>query len=71
MAKETNQPKPNFLKFSDLRNEYNLPKSTVYNLIKTQNFPKQIKLSPQTAVFKREAVDSWFKQREALSEAMA
>ncbi len=57
-----------YLRFADLKRDYSLPKSTVYDLIKKQGFPRQIKLSPQTAVFNREEVDAWFKQREAMRE---
>ncbi len=68
--KETN-PTPHYLRFADLKRDYSLPKSTVYDLIKKQGFPRQIKLSPQTAVFNREEVDAWFKQREAMREGVA
>lgn len=58
-----------YLRFADLREDYRLPKSTVYNLQKTADFPRQIKLSTQVVVFKRADVDAWFKAREAKGAA--
>ncbi len=63
--------KPNYLRFADLKRDYSLPQSTVYHLIKAQGFPKQIKLSKQTTVFKREEVEAWFAKREAMREGVA
>ncbi len=53
-----------YLRLTDIVEEYTIPKSSVYYLIKTQDFPKQIKLSKRSAVWKREEIDEWFKNRE-------
>ncbi len=66
-----NNSSPIYLRFADLKRDYSLPKSTVYYLIKNEGFPCQIKLSRQVAVFNREEVDAWFKQREAMREGVA
>ncbi len=60
-----------YLTFNDLVNEYALPKSTIYHLIKTQNFPKGIKLSKQSVRFKRADVEAWFANREKQSKGVA
>lgn len=57
-----------YLRFSDLKNQYSLPRTTVYDLIKKKGFPQSIKLSAKSVVFKREAVDAWFAEREAMRE---
>ncbi len=69
MTQQNNQSV--YLTFNDLVNEYALPKSTVYHLIKTQNFPRSIKLSTQSVRFKRADVDAWFAKREAMREGVA
>lgn len=63
----TAQHQSQFIKLNDLVSEYHLAKSTVYYLIKTQGFPKQIKLSARSAVWRRAAVDQWFADKEAQS----
>lgn len=67
MAKAKSQ----FLKLNDLVAEYGLAKSSVFWFIKTQGFPKQIKLTPKSAVWRREAVDKWFADKEAQSAGAA
>lgn len=59
------------LTFADLRAEYRLPRSTVYHLIASAGFPRQIKLSSKSAYFKREAVDAWIAEREAITNNIA
>lgn len=56
-----------FLRLIDLVKEYQLPKSTVYHLIEQQDFPKQIKIGKRACVWRREAVDKWFADKEAES----
>ncbi len=68
--KET-KPTPHYLRFADLKRDYSLPKSTVYDLIKREGFPRQIRLSRQSVCFNREEVDAWFKAREAMREGVA
>lgn len=63
--------KTQFLKLNDLVAEYGLAKSSVYHFIKTQNFPRQIKLSGHSAVWRREAVDKWFADKESESMGAA
>ncbi len=63
MTNKTTQTQ--YLKLIDIVEEYSIPKSTAYYLIKTQNFPKQIKLSKRSAVWKRVEIDAWFAERAA------
>lgn len=63
--------KTQFLKLNDLVAEYGLAKSSVYHFVKTQGFPKQIKLTAKTAVWRREAVDKWFADKEAQSAGVS
>ena len=42
-------------------------RSTVYRWIKTQAFPKPIKLSPSCSVWSIAKVNEWLESREALS----
>lgn len=65
------QTKPQFLKLADLVREYQLPKSTVYLLMAKQGFPKQIKISKRATVWRREAVDKWFADKEAESAGVS
>ncbi len=58
-----------YIKIKDIIEEYSIPKSTIYHLIKTQGFPQQIKLSAQSVVFKREEIDEWFEQRQRQSQS--
>lgn len=65
--KDENQ-KPNqstYLRFADLKRDYSLPQSTVYDLIKKHGFPKQIRLTRFTVVFRRADVEAWIAEREA------
>ncbi len=58
------------LTFNDLVNEYALPKSTVYNLIKTQGFPNSIKISAQSVRFRRSEVEAWLDARKKQNEGV-
>ncbi len=60
---------PKYVKIKDIVEQYSIPKSTIYHLIKNQGFPKQIKLSAQSVVFKREEIDAWFEQRQKHSQS--
>ncbi len=62
-------PSKKYLRFADLKRDYSLPRTTVYDLIKKEGFPKSIRLSTQTVVFKRDAVDAWFAERETMGVA--
>jgi predicted DNA-binding transcriptional regulator AlpA len=42
-------------------------RSTVYRWIKTQGFPKPIKLSPSCSVWSISKVEAWLESREALN----
>lgn len=57
--------KPQYLRFADLKRDYSLPQSTVYDLIKKHGFPKQIRLTRFTVVFRRADVEAWIAEREA------
>ncbi len=57
-----------YLKLADIVEKYAIPKSTVYYLIKTQNFPKQIKVSKRSAVWKRAEIDEWFANRATMEQ---
>lgn len=42
-------------------------RSTVYRWIKTQGFPRPIKLSPSCSVWSIQKVNEWLESREALN----
>ncbi|HEY8097750.1 MAG TPA: AlpA family transcriptional regulator [Methylobacter sp.] len=42
-------------------------RGTIYNLIKSGDFPKQIQLSPRTMGFLEHEVDAWIAERVAAS----
>ena len=46
-----------------------LSRSTIYNLIKSGDFPQQIQLSPRTMGFVEAEIDSWIAARVAASKA--
>ncbi len=69
MANTVNQPI--YITFADLAKDYSLPKSSVYNLIKTEGFPVGTKISKQSVRFKRADVEAWFANREKQSKGVA
>lgn len=57
-----------YIKIKDIVEQYAIPKSTIYYLIKNQGFPTQIKLSSQSVVFERAEIDAWITARKKKSQ---
>ena len=57
------------LRMSEVRARTGLCKSTIYNLIKAQDFPKPIALSRRAKGWKEADIDQWIESRTQTGEA--
>jgi prophage regulatory protein len=55
-----------YIRIKELAQMLGIAKSTIYRLIKLNQFPQQIKLSERTAVWKLSLINEWISQREKL-----
>lgn len=53
-----------YIRIKELSIMLGIGKSTIYRLVKDGKFPKQIKLTERTAVWKLSAINSWIKDKE-------
>lgn len=53
-----------YIRIKELATILGIGKSTIYRLVKDGKFPKQIKLTERTAVWKLSAINSWIKDKE-------
>jgi prophage regulatory protein len=56
-----------YIRIKELAQMLGIAKSTIYRLIKLNQFPQQIKLSERTAVWKLSLINEWISEREKLS----
>lgn len=53
-----------YIRIKELAIMLGIAKSTIYRLVKENKFPKQIKLTERTSVWRLSEVNQWIKQRE-------
>jgi prophage regulatory protein len=53
-----------YIRIKELVQLLGIGRSTIYRLVKNNKFPKQIKLSERTSVWKLSAVNQWLNDRE-------
>jgi prophage regulatory protein len=56
-----------YIRIKELAQMLGIAKSTIYRLIKLNQFPQQIKLSERTAVWKLSLINEWISEREKQS----
>lgn len=52
-----------FLRLKDVLAATGLGRSTIYHLIKKEQFPKAIKLGPKSVAWKSDDVEAWMQSR--------
>jgi prophage regulatory protein len=57
--------KENIIRIPQTSIKTGLSRSTIYDLLKRGEFPKQIKLSPRTVGFLESEVDAWLEAKAA------
>ncbi|SFN01676.1 transcriptional regulator, AlpA family [Thermodesulforhabdus norvegica] len=55
-----------YIRIGDLSARYGIPKSTVYYLIRTQKFPRPIKIGQRRVVWSVEEVEEWINRRRKI-----
>lgn len=53
-----------YIRIKDLSKLLGIGKSTIYRLVKEGKFPKQIKLTERTSVWRMSIVNRWIVERE-------
>jgi prophage regulatory protein len=56
-----------YIRLNELAPMLSLAKSTIYRLIKENKFPKQIKLTERTSVWRLSVINQWIADREKIS----
>ena len=56
-----------YIRIKELVEILGICRSTIYRLVNLNKFPKQIKLSERTAVWRLSEVNEWVNEREKLS----
>ena len=56
------------LRIDEVMRRTGLPRSSVYALIKTEEFPRQIRISPMRSAWDSLEVDAWIQSKLALRE---
>lgn len=54
-----------YIRIKELSTILGIGKSTIYRLVKDGKFPKQIKLTERTAVWKLSVINAWIKDKES------
>jgi prophage regulatory protein len=57
-----------YIRIKELVTMLGIARSTLYRLIKDNKFPKQIKLTERTSVWRLSAINEWVRDREALDK---
>lgn len=52
-----------FLKMPDVEKRTGLTRFTIYRMIKRNEFPRQVQISPMRVVWIAEEIDEWFQKR--------
>ena len=53
-----------YIRIKELATMLGIGKSTIYRLIKDNKFPKQIRLTERTSVWRLSEINKWIKDRE-------
>lgn len=53
-----------YIRIKELAVMLGIAKSTIYRLVKENKFPKQIKLTERTSVWRLSVINQWIKDRE-------
>jgi len=53
----------NFIRIKDVMKKTSIPKSTIWLWVKEEKFPKPIKLSERTTVWKESDIDEWMESK--------
>lgn len=54
-----------YIRIKELAMMLGISKQTIYRLISQNKFPKQIKLTERTAVWRLSTIEQWISEREA------
>ena len=54
-----------YIRIKELAAMLGIAKSTIYRLVKENKFPKQIKLTERTSVWRLSVINAWVKERES------
>lgn len=57
-----------YIRIKELAPMLSLGESTIYRLIKENKFPKQIKLTERTSVWRLSVINQWIADKEAVSK---
>ena len=55
-----------YIRIKELAIMLSIGRSTIYKLMKKNQFPQQIKLSERTVVWRLSVINEWIKEREKL-----
>ena len=55
-----------YIRIKELAIMLSIGRSTIYKLMKKNQFPQQIKLSERTVVWRLSVINEWIKERERL-----
>jgi prophage regulatory protein len=56
-----------YIRMKELSLMLGIAKSTIYRLIQENKFPKQIRLTERTCVWRLSVINEWIKERENLN----
>jgi prophage regulatory protein len=54
-----------YIRIKELATMLGIGRSTIYKLIQNDKFPKQIKLTERTSVWRLSVINEWIKDRES------
>lgn len=57
---------PKILSMAEVKGLTSLSRATIYKLLKTQEFPQQVRLTPRRIGFKAEQIQAWIESRQAV-----
>jgi len=57
-----------YVRIKDLAEILGIGRSTIYRLIQEDKFPKQIKLTERTSVWRMSVINEWVESREKLTK---
>jgi prophage regulatory protein len=67
MTHNINQPRPSILRLRTVLERTGLSRSTIYALMRTGEFPRQIALGPRSVGWLESDVEAWISARVALT----
>lgn len=57
-----------YIRIKDLAKMLGIGQSSIYRLIQQNKFPKQIKLTERTAVWRLSVINAWIEEKESATE---